>query len=125
MKNTIEVQIYKPEVSAFADVDVSSAAIAHITKAIKKRGTGIGMRLSMEKSGCTGYSYSITYVDEAIATDHVYPIGDSLTVYIDAKYFPYLKGIKIDYIREGINQRFKFTNPNEKASCGCGESIGF
>lgn len=121
--STIEVSICKPNIQA--DVEVTPAALAHISKAIKKRGAGVGMRLSMEKSGCTGYSYQITYVDEAIATDHVYPIGNDLTIHLDAKYFPYLKGIKIDYVREGINQRFKFTNPNEKAACGCGESIGF
>jgi iron-sulfur cluster assembly protein len=124
VNNPSEVQICKPN-SNLKDIEITSAAIAHIEKALKKRGSGIGMRLSMEKSGCTGYSYALTYVDQAIATDHTYPLGNDLTIFIDAKYFPYLKGIKIDYVREGINQRFKFTNPNEKASCGCGESIGF
>jgi len=88
-----------------------------------KRSSGIGVRFSVsESSGCSGYTYSLDYVDSSLEEDLVFDFS-SLKVFIDPTSFNFLKGTKVDFSMEGVNQGVKFLNPNVKAVCGCGESF--
>ena len=106
-----------------AAVTLTPAAIAHVKKRMIARGSGVGFRFGVSKSGCNGLKYVVDYVDEKQTEDHVYPIDDQLSLYVDAKSIAYVAGTQIDFVREGLNETFKFNNPNEQGSCGCGESF--
>lgn len=104
-------------------VTVSAAALAHIENQIAKRGGGIGMRLSLTKTGCSGLSYVVDIIDAKNADDIVFPINDTLSVFIPHKDLPHLQGTEIDFTKQGLNQQFIYHNPNAKADCGCGSSF--
>lgn len=87
-----------------------------------KRGKGIGLRLGVKTYGCSGLGYSMEYVDEVGDNDIVFE-DHGIKVIVDQKSLLYIDGTKVDYAREGLNEGFKFINPNEKGSCGCGESF--
>lgn len=103
-------------------VTLTEKAAQHISKFIEKRGKGLGLRLGVRTTGCSGMAYKLEFVDEVNNEDHVF---ESLGVklFVDPKSMPYLEGIELDFAREGLNEGFKFNNPNEKARCGCGESF--
>jgi iron-sulfur cluster assembly protein len=117
----MNVSIYDPTENT--PITLTPTAIAHIKKEIQKN-KALGFRFGVKKAGCSGFKYVIDFVFETIDSDHVLPIGSDFDVYIDKESFPVLQGITIDYVREGLNGRLKFINPNEKNSCGCGESFG-
>ena len=103
-------------------ITVSSTAAQKIQKLLSKRGHGTGIRLAVNTRGCTGLSYVLEYVDEPQPGDDV--INDNgVTVYVDPKSLLYLIGTKVDWQKDGLNEGFKFVNPNEKGTCGCGESF--
>jgi iron-sulfur cluster assembly protein len=104
-------------------VSFTDAAIAHVIKSMEKRGGAKGLRLGVKKTGCSGYSYVVDYVDTLQESDTAFTVASNLTVFIDKSSLPFLQGVKVDYLREGLNGMFKFSNPNEKGSCGCGESF--
>lgn len=104
-------------------ITVTAAAAAYIHKCLAKRGGGLGLRLHIEEAGCSGYKYEIDYVDAATATDKVFPIDDSIAVYVEKQIFPYVMGTIIDYRKEGLNSKLIFENPNQTGGCGCGESF--
>ncbi|MEN8129611.1 MAG: iron-sulfur cluster assembly accessory protein [Pseudomonadota bacterium] len=106
-----------------AVVTLTDSAIKHVKAQLVKRGTGLGLRLGVKTTGCSGYAYVVDYVDEAHADDHVYSVSDGLAVYVDPESLPYVKGIQLDYITQGLNSGFEFQNPNVKDTCGCGESF--
>jgi iron-sulfur cluster assembly protein len=84
----------------------------------------LGMRLGVKESGCSGFAYVVDYVYQAIPNDDcIISVDAELTIYIDKQSLPYLRGIQIDCVRNGLNTALKFINPNEKGSCGCGESF--
>lgn len=114
------VQQFDPESQA---VSLTQAALQHLKQQLAKRGSGVGMRLAIKKSGCSGYAYVVDYVDEPNDEDKCYPLVDNLAIYVDMKSLPFVQGTQIDYIKEGLNARFVFQNPNEQGSCGCGESF--
>lgn len=99
------------------------SAIAHIKKMLTKRGSGIGMRLAVKDTGCSGKSYVVSLVDSTDEKDHVYSIEDNLIVCVDPYSYVFVSGTTIDYVRQGLNGKFMFHNPHEKNSCGCGESF--
>ena len=103
-------------------VTLTSQAADHIGKYLQKRGSGIGLRLGVRTTGCSGMAYKLEYVDEAAAEDQVFE-SFGVKVFIDPKSLSYLDGTELDYAREGLDEGFKFSNPNEKATCGCGESF--
>ncbi|GAA0522445.1 MULTISPECIES: iron-sulfur cluster assembly protein IscA [Pigmentiphaga] len=103
-------------------VTLTERAARHVSRYLQKRGKGIGLRLGVRTTGCSGLAYKLEYVDEAQADDQVFE-SQGVKVYVDPKSLPYLAGTELDYAREGLNEGFKFNNPNEKASCGCGESF--
>ncbi len=103
-------------------ITITQQAADHISRHIEKRGKGLGLRLGVRTTGCSGMAYKVEYVDEPKDEDRIFEqLG--IKVYIDPKSLPFLEGIQLDYSREGLNEGFRFVNPNEKASCGCGESF--
>lgn len=103
-------------------ISLTKNAAEHISRHLAKRGHGLGLRLGVKPTGCSGLSYEFEYVDEQSEDDSVFE-DHGVKVFIDSKSLPFLDGVKLDYGREGLNEGFKFSNPNEKAACGCGESF--
>jgi len=103
-------------------ITLTQTAAEHIGRYLEKRGKGLGLRLGVRTTGCSGMAYKLEYVDEPDPQDHVFE-NHGVKVFVDPKSLAYLEGTQLDYGREGLNEGFKFTNPNEKATCGCGESF--
>ena len=103
-------------------VSLTEAAARHVSKYLAKRGKGVGVRLGVKTTGCSGLAYKLEYVDE-IAPEDVLFEEHGIKLMIDPKSLAYIDGTQLDYVREGLNEGFKFVNPNEKARCGCGESF--
>ena len=101
---------------------MTEAAARHVNRYLSKRGKGVGVRLGVKTTGCSGLAYKLEYVDELAPEDMVFE-AHGLKILIDPKSLPYLEGTELDFVREGLNEGFKFRNPNEKATCGCGESF--
>jgi len=103
-------------------IQVTQRAAEHIRDALSRHGSGIGLRLGVRTSGCSGFMYTVDYAEEAGSEDTVIE-ERGVTVVIDRKSMPFLEGLELDFIREGLNERFSFRNPNVTAECGCGESF--
>ena len=97
-------------------------AARHVSNYIAKRGRGMGLRLGVKTTGCSGLAYKIEFADAANPEDQQFE-SHGIKVLVDPKSLAYLEGTELDYTREGLNEGFKFTNPNEKDRCGCGESF--
>ncbi|EKD54171.1 MAG: Fe-S cluster assembly protein [uncultured bacterium] len=107
-------------------ITLTDAAINHIKNNLAKKPGSIGFRLSVKKTGCSGYSYVPDLVDAINEQDIHFVVSEGLHVYVDVKSEPYLKGVMVDYVAEnqGLKQKqLVFINPNEKNRCGCGESF--
>jgi iron-sulfur cluster assembly protein len=89
---------------------------------LKDRGKGLGIRLGITKTGCSGYAYQIEFADEWRGADHL-SIFDDLYIWITDDAYKYLDGMTVDYTKKGLNEKFEFINPNESGRCGCGESF--
>jgi iron-sulfur cluster assembly protein len=103
-------------------VNLSPAAAKHVTKYLAKRGKGVGVRLGVKTTGCSGLAYKLEYVDEVLSEDALFET-EGIKLMVDPKSLAYLDGTTLDYVREGLNEGFKFNNPNERDKCGCGESF--
>jgi iron-sulfur cluster assembly protein len=103
-------------------VTMSEAAAEHVSRYIAKRGKGIGIRLGVKTSGCSGMAYKLEFADAADPEDIVFE-SHGLKVLVDPKSLPYIDGTELDFAKEGLNEGFKFNNPNVKDQCGCGESF--
>ena len=103
-------------------VTLTDKAVQRVANFLEKRGKGVGLRLGVRTSGCSGMAYKLELVDEINADDVVFE-NSGVKVIVDAKSLPYLEGMELDYAREGLNEGFKFNNPNVKDQCGCGESF--
>ncbi|MDP2793843.1 MAG: iron-sulfur cluster assembly protein IscA [Sulfurisoma sp.] len=103
-------------------VTLSEAAANHIAKFIAKRGKGIGIRLGVRTSGCSGMAYKLEFADAPNPEDIEF-VSHGVKVLVDPKSLPYLAGTELDYTKEGLSEGFKFNNPNVKDACGCGESF--
>ena len=103
-------------------VSLSERAAQHVVHYITKRGKGIGLRLGVRISGCSGVAYKLEFADMVEEGDVEFE-SHGVRVLVDAKSLPYLDGTRLDYVREGLNEGFKFDNPNVKGACGCGESF--
>ena len=103
-------------------VTLSERAAKHVANYLAKRGKGIGLRLGVRTSGCSGVAYKLEFAD-VLDPDDVAFESHGVKVLIDAKSLPYLDGTELDYAREGLSEGFKFNNPNVKDACGCGESF--
>lgn len=103
-------------------VTLTEKAAQHVSGFLQKRGKGVGLRLGVRTSGCSGMAYKLEFVDEVDGEDEVYE-SHGIKVFVDARSLPYIDGTELDYTREGLNEGFKFNNPNIKDQCGCGESF--
>jgi iron-sulfur cluster assembly protein len=103
-------------------ITLTDSASQRVVDFLKNRGSGIGIRLSVQTTGCSGLGYNMEFVDNTNADDEVFE-DNGVSVIIDAKSLIYLDGTEVDYVKEGLNEGFEFNNPNAKAECGCGESF--
>ena len=103
-------------------ITVRAAAARHIQRSLAKRGAGFGLRLAVKTSGCSGLAYALEFADTAEPQDLTFE-SNGVTVLVDPKSLAFLDGTELDFVREGLNEGFKFNNPNAKAACGCGESF--
>jgi len=101
---------------------MTPAAARHIRDYLHNRGKGLGIRLGVRTSGCSGMAYVLEFADQIEPADQVFET-EGVKVIVDAKSLLYLDGTELDYTREGLNEGFKFHNPNVKDACGCGESF--
>ena len=103
-------------------VSMTSAAANHVARYLEKHGKGVGIRLGVRTSGCSGMAYVLEYVDDLNTEDEVFEF-EGVKVVIDPKSLVYLEGTELDFVKEGLNEGFKFNNPNVRSECGCGESF--
>ncbi len=103
-------------------ITLSKSAVERVKHFLENRGSGIGIRVGVTTTGCSGLAYLIEFVDQMNSDDKTFE-QDGVSVIIDQKSLVYLDGTEVDFIREGLNEGFTFNNPNQKAACGCGESF--
>ncbi|HEV6966034.1 MULTISPECIES: HesB/IscA family protein [Roseateles] len=103
-------------------ISVTPKAATQIRKALAKRGGGMGLRVAVKTSGCSGYAYALEFADAAAADDLAFE-SEGVQLLVEARSLPLLDGTQLDWVREGLNEGFKFSNPNASATCGCGESF--
>lgn len=103
-------------------ITLTQSAADQVRRSLAKRGKGIGLRLGVRTVGCSGLAYHLDYAEE-VSADDVRFESEGVTVLVDSKSLPYLSGTRLDFVREGLGEKFKFDNPNVKAECGCGESF--
>lgn len=103
-------------------VTLTPAAQQRVSQYLAKRGHGVGLRLGVKTSGCSGWAYAVDYADAQREDDNVYTSGD-VQVLVDQDSLPYVDGTEIDFVQEGLNSSFKFNNPNVEDECGCGSSF--
>jgi iron-sulfur cluster assembly protein len=103
-------------------IQVTEAAAKKIKQNLARRGSGVGIRIGIRTTGCSGLAYVLEYVDRINDEDTVFTSQD-VSVIVDAKSLPILGNLDVDYVRQGLNEGFEFTNPSEKDRCGCGESF--
>ena len=103
-------------------VTMTQAAATHVQNFLTKRGKGVGLRLGVKTTGCSGMAYKLEYADAAENDDQVFE-SFGVKLLVDPKSLPYIDGTELDFVREGLNEGFKFNNPNVKDECGCGESF--
>lgn len=103
-------------------VTLSNRAADHVRDFLTKRGKGLGLKLGVRTSGCSGMAYKLEFADAEDPEDLKFE-SNGVTVYVDPKSLVYLDGTELDFVKEGLNEGFKFNNPNVKNECGCGESF--
>jgi iron-sulfur cluster assembly protein len=103
-------------------VSLTPSAVERVRSFLEKRGSGVGLRLGVKKTGCSGFAYVVNYADEVAANDVVFE-DSGVKVIVDADSLRYVDGTEIDFVRQGLNEAFKFRNPNVRGECGCGESF--
>jgi len=103
-------------------ISLTEKAAKHVNRNLEKRGKGVGLRLGVRTTGCSGLAYELEYVDQPQPEDQVFE-SQGVKVFVDPKSLPYIDGTELDFAREGLNEGFKFQNPNVKDECGCGESF--
>ena len=103
-------------------ISMTEAAARHVQRSLEGRGKGAGIRLGVKTTGCSGLAYVLEFVDELAAEDLVFE-SHGVRVIIDPKSRVYRDGTELDFVREGLNEGFKFNNPNVRGECGCGESF--
>ncbi|MDQ1242803.1 MAG: iron-sulfur cluster assembly protein [Pseudomonadota bacterium] len=103
-------------------VSLTQSAADRVRSFLEGRGRGVGLRLGVKKTGCSGFAYVVNYADEVGAADVVFE-DRGVRVIVDADSLRYVDGTEIDFVRQGLNEAFKFRNPNVRGECGCGESF--
>ncbi len=103
-------------------ISLTQSAAARVRSFLEKRGFGVGLRIGVRRTGCSGYAYLIEYADAVSADDVVFDDG-GVKVIVDNKSLSLIDGTEVDFVKDGLNEAFKFRNPNIKGECGCGESF--
>jgi len=103
-------------------ISLTDSAAHRIRTFLAKRGAGIGLRLGIKKTGCSGFAYIVNYADEIGADDVVFAVDD-VKIIVDRQSLEIIDGTEVDFVREGLNEAFKFRNPQATGECGCGESF--
>jgi iron-sulfur cluster assembly protein len=103
-------------------ITLTASAADRIRHFIAARGQGIGLRLGVRKTGCSGFAYVVNYADEILENDRIFESG-GVKVIVDADSLALVDGTEIDFVRHGLSEAFRFRNPNVKGECGCGESF--
>jgi iron-sulfur cluster assembly protein len=103
-------------------ISLTNSAAERVRGYLARRGHGIGLRIGVKKTGCSGWAYVVDYADEVGNEDVVFDT-DELKVVVDRTSLELIDGTEIDFVKEGINEAFKFRNPNTTSECGCGESF--
>jgi iron-sulfur cluster assembly protein len=103
-------------------ITLTSSAVSRVREMVSKKENAIGLRIGVTESGCSGYSYALDFATEVAETDTVVEQED-VKVVIDNDSLPLLDNMELDFVKQGLNQSFKFNNPNVVSSCGCGESF--
>ena len=103
-------------------ITLTENAAKRVEKFLANRGRGIGLRLGVKTTGCSGMAYTLEFVDESMPEDVTFE-SHGVTVVVDPKSLVYIDGTELDFTKEGLNEGFKFNNPNVKDECGCGESF--
>jgi iron-sulfur cluster assembly protein len=103
-------------------VSLTPSAADRVRSFLANRGRGLGLRLGVKKTGCSGFAYVVNYADDIGSGDVVFD-NAGVKVIVDNESLQYVDGTEIDFVREGLNEAFKFRNPNVKGECGCGESF--
>jgi iron-sulfur cluster assembly protein len=103
-------------------VTMTERAAQHVANFLEKRGKGVGLRLGVRTTGCSGMAYKLEYADAAQPEDQAFECH-GVKILVDPKSLAYIDGTELDFVREGLNEGFRFNNPNEKNRCGCGESF--
>ena len=103
-------------------IELTERAAKHVTDYLNNRGHGEGIRVGIRTAGWSGLAYVLEFVDEPDSVDEKFE-SNGVNIFVDPKSMVYLDGLLMDYVVEGLNEGFKFTNPNKKGECGCGESF--
>jgi iron-sulfur cluster assembly protein len=103
-------------------ITLTESAARHVARYLAQRGKGIGLRLGVKTTGCSGLAYKLEYADAATPEDATFE-SHGVKVLVDPKSLSYIDGTELDFVREGLNEGFRFNNPNVKSECGCGESF--
>ena len=105
-------------------ITLTERAADKVKANLERRGRGIGIRVGVKTTGCSGLAYVLEYVDNPPATRDQFVYDNyGVKIYVDGKSLVYIDGLEMDWVRQGLNEGFEFKNPNEKAKCGCGESF--
>lgn len=103
-------------------ITLTDPAAERVKSFLANRGSGLGLRLGVKTTGCSGLAYVLEFVDELQEGDEVFN-DNGVNVIVDAKSLVYLDGTQLDFVKNGLNEGFEFKNPNQKEECGCGESF--
>lgn len=103
-------------------ITMTEAAAQHVERSLQGRGKGEGIRLGVRTTGCSGLAYVLEFVDQVQDSDEVFE-SHGVKVFVDPKSLVYIDGTELDFVKEGLNEGFKFNNPNVRGECGCGESF--
>ena len=103
-------------------ISLTSSAAERVKSFLVNRGTGVGLRLGVKKTGCSGFAYVVNYADD-IGRDDIVFEAEGVKVIVDRESLGYIDGTQVDFVKQGLNEAFRFRNPNVKGECGCGESF--
>jgi iron-sulfur cluster assembly protein len=103
-------------------ISLTESAAERVRSHLEKRGSGVGLRIGIKKTGCSGFAYVVNYADEIRPGDAVFEVR-GVRVVVDSASLPLIDGTSVDFIKQGLNEAFKFQNPKAKGECGCGESF--
>ncbi|MED5420132.1 MAG: iron-sulfur cluster assembly accessory protein [Pseudomonadota bacterium] len=103
-------------------ISLTEPAAERVSNYLETRGSGVGLRIGVKKTGCNGFAYVVNYADKVNDDDHVF-VDRGVTVVVDGQSLELIDGTEVDFIKEGLNEAFRFRNPNVSGECGCGESF--